>query len=326
MDRAVKATVKALEAGRDVLLCCEHTPEGVMSAVALSYYAKADAQRLRVESRGTAQPRLTEEVVEVQTDGELAVRVYEGFEKRCAKDCSAARNGRCHGGCSGACARRIAYAAASDDPSMPDVVFRYMRLGFSVGARIRDMLSDPVVAPLADMARSVSSECEKTRQFVRFSHLADGSYMASFSPKADTIPLTAGYFRARLANERFCVIDPVHMVGAFYDQRLEIVRLDTRACRALIAHAELAQDEIYVRAMWKLFYDKLALPGRDKSQRGYDLRMHFMPKRLWGGLPEFDPGLDTPPEAPAHYRGDGGSTTLDSSLPGASATGFLESA
>ena len=39
-----------------------------------------------------------------------------------------------------------------------------------------------------DLARHVLGECEHTRQFVRFSHMADGSYAASFSPGANTIP------------------------------------------------------------------------------------------------------------------------------------------
>jgi hypothetical protein len=70
----------------------------------------------------------------------------------------------------------------------------------------------------------------------------------------------------------------------------------------LVRKLELSDDEAYVRAMWKTFYDALALPGRDKSQRGYDLRMKWMPKRLWTYLPELSPGAETAYDVvPEHY-------------------------
>lgn len=66
----------------------------------------------------------------------------------------------------------------------------------------------------------------------------------------------------------------------------------------------LASDEPYVRALWKRLYDGLALEGRGPYERGYDLRTHWMPKRLWEGLVELDPRSATqaptcPPATPA---------------------------
>lgn len=210
-----------------------------------------------------------------------------------ATGCPKARKEACPKLCAGACARRLVYAAASDAGHMPEALHRYVRLAFAEGPRMRLLITDELVSDVDELARSVLGECEHTRQFVRFSLLADGSLFSTFRPKADTIPLTAGYFASRMGNERFCIVDPVHRCAAFHDsgklsgrRGYAVVRLDRQSADELSSQKDLSPDEPYVRTLWKRFYDAVALPGRDASQRGYDLRTSWMPRRFWGGLPE----------------------------------------
>jgi probable DNA metabolism protein len=298
----------ALGHGERVVLVCEPTAEGVLTAVAATYLAHADASRLRLASAASFEPTLLERTVRVPEDPRLAIRVYQGLERRCARGCPRAKGGRCGRGCEKACARRVVYACASDSPAMPDAVLRYVRRAFEAGPRIRDMLADPDVAPMEDLARSVANECERTRQFVRFSELKDGSFWGVFRPKADTLPLTSGYFAARMGTERFCLVDPVHATAALHDRRLEVVRLDEALLSRLMEDGSHipSSDERYVRAMWQSFYDAMELQGRRKEQRGYDLRTSWMPRRLWAGLPELAPRSADAGPAPERYRGTPG--------------------
>ncbi len=111
-----------------------------------------------------------------------------------------------------------------------------------------------------------------------------------------------------MGTERFCIVDPAHGSAVLHEGgRLALVRLDGEAAREACRRLDdTHREEAYVRALWKGFYDAVSLPGRGRDQRGYDLRVHLMPKRLWQGLPELDPSVDTAwtfvPEA---YR-DGG--------------------
>ena len=75
---------------------------------------------------------------------------------------------------------------------------------------------------------------------------------------------------------------------------LALRRLDQLLADELAARDDFAADEQYVRAMWKRLYDSLALDGRGKEERGYDLRASWMPKRFWGDLPELDPRNGNP--------------------------------
>lgn len=298
------------------MLAVEPTLEAVLAAVGLTYLAHAGEDEVRLEPMGLAQPLIGEVVVDApgsQEPGvvELARRVYRGFARHVSQGCRLARAGTCPERCRGACLRRLVYAAATGDARMPETVLRYVRLAFAVGPQIRSMPQDERVAELDALARYTSNECEHTRQFVRFSHLSDGSWLAVFRPRADTIPLTADYFCSRLRDERFCLLDPVHLVAAFHDPARGrgacCVRLDRATADQVAAHQrELACDEQYVRAMWHRFYHGLTLMGRSPSERGYDLRAGWMPKRFWGGLTELDPrSADAGSYVPPAYR-DGG--------------------
>lgn len=309
---AVAQLREALASG-PVVLAVEPTLEAVLAAVGITYLAHARDGAVRLEQADQAQPLIGEEVVDApdsQEPGvvELARRVYAGFARHISQGCGLARSGTCPTRCRGACLRKLSYAAASDAPDMPEAVHRYVRLTFERGPEVRNMLQDERVARLDTLARRTSNECEHTRQFVRFSHLSDGSWLAVLRPNADTIPLTADYFCSRMADERFCVLDPSHLVAAFHDPARGrgacCVRLDRATADAIASRQrDLARDEGYVRAMWHRFYQGMALQGRSPSERGYDLRASWMPKRFWGALPELDPrNGDGAPYVPSPYR------------------------
>ena len=182
---------------------------------------------------------------------------------------------------------------------MAEAVHLYVRKAFSEGSRLRSLINDELVVEVDQLARSVLSECEHTKQFARFSLLSDGSLFSSIRPKADTIPLTASYFATRMGEERFCIVDPTHRSAAFHDsgklgrqKGYAVVRLDQASTDALVSGKELSADELAVRALWRRFYESVSLSGRDVSERGYDLRTQLMPRRFWGGLSELGPQAD----------------------------------
>lgn len=306
MPPEVLGGLAALGAQGPLCLTCEASAEGVLTAVGAAYLARLRPDAVRVQAEGSGQPRLGEAVAPVGTDPAVAQRVLDGFLAATAPMASGRGMPRyVHS------PRHLVSLVASmvDEPDMAESLHRYLRGGFTWGAAVGTHNSDPAIARAEELATAAAGECEHARQFIRFSRLSTGEYLAVYRPKADVVPLVAGHFRRRMGTERFCIVDPSHGSAVLHEGgRLALVRLDgetaREACRRL---DDTHREEAYIRALWKGFYDAVSLPGRGRDQRGYDLRMHFMPKRLWQGLPELDPSVDTAwtfvPEA---YRDGGG--------------------
>lgn len=293
----------------NLALGCEGGLDAVLSTVGVAYLARLAPDAVRLCRASGADLRLGEAFLACGTIPALAERVWRGIV-RALGDCP---RGHGRGGCSscesGECLQRIILIAASDDPDAAEILHRYIRACLDHGSEVRNMGARPELARARACARSVSSECERTRQFVRFSHMADGSYQAVFRPKADTVPLVAAHFARRMAQDRFMLVDPVHRSVALHDPSrgtgaaLQLAKVDEALAGQLSILGELSPDERYVRSMWRLFYERLSLPDRDASMRGYDLRAQLMPKRLWADLTELAPDDGTAGPAPARYAG-----------------------
>lgn len=312
VSASAASVAAALRRAEPIALACEPCAEGVLAGVGIGYLAHARDGQLRLAASTSLQPRLGERVVDVPPtldEGTVgfARRVLEGFLAKTGRGHGASRPRAGKAGGSLAFVRRLALVTASDDPSMPEVVHRYMRLGFSLGPRTSRLMTDPRVAAFDDLARRVSTECERTRQFVRFSRMADGSFAAIYLPGANTIPLTARHFAERMGTERFCLFDPLHRVAALHEtgrRTCELVRLDAQLARQFSLSEGFAEDEPYVRAMWQSFFLNTTTPGRGREQRGYDLQLRWIPKRLRTGMIElWDQAEPRDLEVPLRYRG-----------------------
>ena len=295
VQTATQALGEALKASAGVLLPCEPSPEGVLAAVGMTYLARVGrTDRVRLARADACQPMLGEATCAAPPAADasavaLARRVLAGVRRSTGAEA----------------ARRIVLACAADGPDAPEAVRRYVRTCFACGRALP--LTDPSVLALDNLARTVTNEVEKTRQFARFSHVADGSWMAVFRPAANTVPLVATHFAERMGTERFCLLDPTRGVAALHEageRCCQVVRVDAQLASRMERELRLASDEPYVRALWKRLYDGLALEGRGPYERGYDLRTHWMPKRLWEGLVELDPrSADPGAHVPARYAG-----------------------
>lgn len=270
--------LRELDSSSNVALTCEPSVEGVVSSVGLTYLARLSPSRVRLVRETGCQARLGEVIVQGLNPSwdetvALARRVLVGFEQKQNREA----------------VRRLVLACASDDPRMPETVHRFMRAGFSQSTLLVEDPADEVCHALNALARQVDNEREHMRQFVRFSRMADGSFMSVFRPNANMLPLTTGYFVQRLGNERFLIVDPLHHIATFYtpkQKRFGTVKLDQSGIDKLVARSDLADNEASIQALWQCFYERVGLPGRDASQRGYDLRTHWMPQRFWSELTE----------------------------------------
>ncbi|MBP3884237.1 MAG: TIGR03915 family putative DNA repair protein, partial [Olsenella sp.] len=276
--------------------------EGVLAAIGVSYLSHAAEGSVRLCARDGFQPTLAERSIPMPrgSDAEvvaLAKRVYLGLQRHTGAPGGLERPCSRRSQLFPNCLQRIAYACATEDAGAPEAIHRYVRLVFQRERLVEELIDDARVAAVDALARYAFNECERARQFVRFSEMDDGTLTASFAPRANVIPLVSQHFANRMRTERFVLVDGGHRVAALHEREARccsIVRLDENLASQLAHQGDISDDERYVRALWKRLYDALELPGRDRLARGYDLRKGWMPMRFWGGLTELDPSSDDP--------------------------------
>ena len=172
---------------------------------------------------------------------------------------------------------RRCYLTCLDEKEMH--MYRFIRKLYSCGNSFLKNQADDAYHPIAKAIRHMNGELEKLRGFVRFSDY-NGTLGAEIEPKNRVLPLLRSHFCNRYANESLFIYDRTHGDLLLYTKgRSQILQVDSWQ------KALPGEEEIYYRALWKKFYETIAIKER------YNPRCQntFQPKRNRHNMTEFLP-------------------------------------
>ena len=157
-------------------------------------------------------------------------------------------------------------------------LLRLALLGVQQGPGVMREITHPVVHAVDRALRYLENEAHFHRELLRFSEL-EGVLTARITPNNNVLPLIVGHFGDRLNGEEFVIYDPGHQVGYYHPagQRGDFFRAQG------LELPEPGEDERRYRALWKQFYNHIAVEGRLNPK----LRQSHMPLRYWKNLTEF---------------------------------------
>ena len=158
-------------------------------------------------------------------------------------------------------------------PQKELMLYRYVCLGYRYGAAVTNMLTNNAVNKAV---QHLGNEAHLLKGFIRFSEHA-GALTSVITPKNWVLPLLQPHFCDRYPQENFLIYDATHR-SALLSQRGEwaIAPLDS------FEPPPPDLKEAAFRALWKRFYDTIAIEGRYNPR----CRMSHMPKRYWGNMTE----------------------------------------
>lgn len=157
------------------------------------------------------------------------------------------------------------------------LLIRFALLGYRHGAKVVGLATQKDVYALDRALLYLENEAHFQIELLRFSDLG-GFLAAEIAPKNNVLPLIAPHFRERFNGEDLMIYDRPHKLGFLSKRsgRWEFFQADD------IALPPPGQDEERFRALWKRFYDTVAVEGRINPK----LRQTHMPKRYWDHLTE----------------------------------------
>ncbi len=169
----------------------------------------------------------------------------------------------------------ITYSFLTCLPQRERHIYDYLYLGHH-GQIPRDLTDDRVMI-LTNAVRHLTSEAHLWKGFARFSDY-DGVLVGEISPKNRVLPLLRPHFCARYPQDAFLLFDTTHQEALCHTPGTwKLVQLEE------LELAQPGQEELAYRALWRRFYDAIAIPSRYNPK----LRMSNMPKRYWGHMTEF---------------------------------------
>lgn len=245
------------------------TFEGLLTAI-FDYYEIKPGQVELVWDR-LYQPKMLEESHTVISDEAKANRVWHGLKKKLQPDWV-----------------NIFYCAyLSEEPVAFQALLNFAVHIFDNKPGAEANFGNEYVIAVSQTAKKVSRERHRMKAFIRFQKTADGIYYAPVEPDFNVLPLIAGFFKNRYADQQWIIYDVRRKYGLFYDlQKVTeityefVSAVDTSKPRL---HESLTDEKEELASMlWKDYFNSTNIPARKNMK----LHIQHVPKRYWKYLNE----------------------------------------
>lgn len=237
----------------------EDTFEGFLSVIYEVFHRHQLPDQIAAASR--YQPGLLAEPVRIPADSGKAERVSDGIREKISPEAL----------------KNVYYAYLSEIDGIEIAVMHYLKLGFQIGKRVEDLITDPWVMKVQHARQRVGKENQLLLGILRFRQLQGGIYYAPLETNHNILALLAPHFAARLADQNWVIHDLKRGIAAVYDQNdWALTRVDSAE---LTRYSE--EEELY-QALWQRFFRQIAIEERANPA----LQRRFIPARYWDLLVE----------------------------------------
>lgn len=248
-------------------LVYDGTFDGLLSCVFHVFDCKL--KTVEIIKSGTAMANLFSEVIPVTTTEQHAQRVWQGLRKKLPVR-------EMH---------KLYAAFLSEQAKVEGLLLGYIRYVFESDRSVAGDYTNPYVLKIAQFAKNVGREAHRMEAFVRFKLTKDGLYFANITPDFDVLPLIAGHFKSRYADQRWMIYDLTRKYGIYYDlQEVETVELNLAEDFHSPDKHQLIFDpsELEFQRLWKDYFDHTNITERKNTR----LHVQHVPRRYWKYLSE----------------------------------------
>lgn len=234
-----------------LIYVCDGSFENALCAVHRAYYSHETPDRIVCEKN--LQTQMFANYAVIENDKSKAEAVFNSISKKISKY-----------------AEQIVYNVyLSDREDKEEIIYHFLVLGYKVGAKVVNYLTDEWVLKAVKISKSVSHEVNRMCGFVRFSSADERILFAKIAPTYNILAPISNYFSDRLKNLPWIIFDEKRNIASVYDTK-----------KWEIFHCELKENKSFQRKdiyeeLWVDFYNAVAIDAR----RNEKLRNQNMPKK-----------------------------------------------
>lgn len=244
------------------------TFEGLLTSIFEFYERKPG--KIDLKPAQHFQPMLIDDSFEISSDEAKASRVWKGLKKKISTDWQ----------------DRFYKAFLFETPECFSHLFDFACYIFDNPKGVEVNYGHPSVVAIAKMERSVNRERHRMKAFIRFQETADGVFYAPIEPDYNVLPLVAGFFKNRYADQKWIIYDLKRKYGLYYDlEQVEEITFEflpeVKTQRYLPAGILNEKEELY-GLLWNDYFKSTNIPARKNMK----LHIQHVPKRYWKYLTE----------------------------------------
>lgn len=252
------------------VLVCEDTPESILTAIYDAWALRYGHDNIRIivqnENCEGQNIELFCEYISVISDVEKTNKVVKSVREKISEE---AYDMICH-------------AILSDSADKGDIIYRFLILGFAMGPKVVDHLSNNAVINIFNLNRNVSNEAHHFLGFVRFTDV-NNILLSKIHPKNDVLQIIAPHFADRLNTENFVIYDEKRKSAIIHKSGLPwIYSRDIDFNEEKLK--QITEEEDEYRVLWKIFFDTIAIEER----KNHKLQRNNLPLRFRSNLLEFN--------------------------------------
>lgn len=249
---------------------CENSIDGIFTAIYRAWASRYGHANNKIEVRCDkdeySNMELFSEYITIETDYSLALKVAKSIQRKISEEAY----------------QLVCSVALSNEQEKADLIYRFLILGFSMGAKVVQHLSNEVVNQMFRLSRRVNNEVHHMLGFIRFSEQESGVLTSVIHPQNNVLSLVVPHFADRLPQERFIIIDGGRNTAALHapGKQWIIVAMDGISDNIL---KEFSYKETEYQDLWKTFFDSIAI----KERANYKLQRNNLPLRFRKDMTEF---------------------------------------
>ncbi|MDF2941651.1 MAG: hypothetical protein K0S01_509 [Herbinix sp.] len=250
---------------------CDNSIDGIFTAIYLAWSSRLGHSNIKIEEKSEGSKysniELFAEYMAVDTDYTLSLKVAKSIRDKISEEAY----------------EMVCRVALSDHLGKADLIYRFLIIGFAIGKRITEHLSNEVVNTMFRVNKNVNNEVHHLLGFVRFSEQENGLLTSIIHPKNNVLSLITPHFADRLPQERFLIYDgdrnlaALHVPGSPWILA-EVPNIDQDRMKEI----SIREDEY--RDLWKAFFNHIAIKERINPK----LQRNNLPLRFRGDMTEFN--------------------------------------
>lgn len=240
---------------------CENNLNGFYTAVYYAYYSKRKPDI--ITSATEYQPTFTTEIIKIETDESLAIKVknavvkYTGFTSEL---------------------KNIEIALLHSSQLKETICYNYLKLIFEKRSRVDLMLSEMAVIEFNDLKKQVLLERHRFTGMLRFLETESGALYAHYEPDHDITKILSTHFIARYKGLPFIIHDVKRNFLCLYDGlKPKYFSPEVKL------NIYLSNDEENMQNLWKNYFNSVNIVERPHKKQ----QDNFLPRRYRKNMTEF---------------------------------------